>query len=188
MKISWGKPTILIADLDAESFKWVKLPTPSDGSTQLNTTEGTKTEALVEGGDVEDVKYASSRYQLQYNLRAIKGRIKPIKDNNGVIIHNYAVLVQPEDPACSGIFIPLTAVTVQNTYTAADGKAWMYKHDALKLEDDTNQVKDGVVTITYGSGGEITKVTFKPEDEEKKSYSGKAYDLTSTAELENTVV
>lgn len=187
MKISWGKPTILVADLDASPFAWKKIPTPSDGSTQLSTTEGDKTEALVEGGAVEDVKYSKSKFALQYNVRALKNRVKPIKDKDGVITHNYAVLLQPEDAACAGFLIQLSTVSVQNTFTAADGKAWLYKHDALQLEDETNQVKDGVAGIEYNSDGSVKKVTFKPEDEETKSYSNKTFDLTATEQLTTEV-
>ena len=57
---------------------------------------------------------------------------------------------------------------------------------ALALEDETNQVKDGVVTITYGSDGNtIQKVTFAPEDEETKEWNGKVYDITNTEKLTN---
>ena len=177
MKISWGKPTILVADLDASEFAWKKIPTPADGTTQLSTTAGDKTEALVEGGAVEDVKYAKSKYALQYNVRATKGRKKPIQDKDGVVTHNYAVILQPEDAGCSGLLIQLSTVSVENTFTAADGKAWLFKHDALQLEDESNQVKDGVVGITYGSDGAITKVTFKPDEDTK------TYNLTATEKL-----
>jgi hypothetical protein len=177
MKNSWGKPTILVADLDATTFEWKKIPTPADGTTQLSTTAGDKTEALIEGGAVEDVKYAKNKYSLQYNIRALKGRKKPIQDNDGVVTHNYAVLLQPEDASCSGFLIQLSAVSVENTFTSADGKAWLFKHDALQLEDETNQVKDGVATITYGTDGAISKVTFSPDDSEK------TYDITGTEQL-----
>jgi hypothetical protein len=188
MKASWGKPTILVADLDASSFAWTKVYTPADGSTQLTTTQGDKAELLAEGGGVEDTKYTRSKYALQYIIRALKGRKKPIKDNDGVVKHNYALILQPEDPACSGILIQLSNVNVQNTFTAAEGKGWQFTHDALLLEDETNQVKDGVVTITYGSDGTtIQKVTFAPEDEEGKSYNNKVYDLTSTVEFKTEV-
>ena len=180
MKVSWGKPTILVADLDAAPFKWQKMPTPANGTTQLTTTEGTKNEALVEGGAAEDVRYDKSKFAMQYDIRALKGRVRPIRDNDGVVRHNYALVLQPADPGYPGILIQLSAVTVQNTYTAADGKMWRYKHDALQLEDETNQVKDGIVAIEYDSDGSVKKVTFTPEDEADKSYSGKTYDITST--------
>ncbi len=177
MKSSWGKPTILVADLDATSFAWKKVPTPVDGTTQLTTTAGDKTEALVEGGAVEDVKYAKNKYALQYNIRALKGRKKPIQDNDGVVPHNYAVLIQPEDAACSGHLIQLSSVSVEMSFTSADGKVWTFKHDALQLEDETNQVKDGVVTISYDTDGSVSKVTFSPDESEK------TYDITSTEQL-----
>lgn len=188
MKASWGKPTILVADLDASVFAWKKIYTPADGSTQLSTTQGDKNELLAEGGGVEDTKYLRSKYALQYNIRALKGRTKPIKDNDGVVTKNYALLLQPEDPQCSGILIQLSNVNVQNTFTAAEGKGWLFTHDALLLEDETNQVKDGVVTITYGSDGtSIQKVTFAPEDEEFKQYNGKVFDLTATEKFTKEV-
>lgn len=189
MKASWGKPTILVVDLDASQFEWLKIYTPADGSTQLSTTQGDKAELLAEGGGVEDTKYTKSKYALQYIIRALKGRTKPIKDKDGVVKHNYALILQPEDPACSGLLIQLSNVNVQNTFTAAEGKGWQFTHDALLLEDESNQVKDGIVTIEYEEDGKtVKKVTFKPEDEEDKSYGGKVYNLTSTVEFTNETV
>lgn len=186
MKASWGRPTILIADLDTKPFAWKKIYTPADGTTNLATTQGDKVELIAEGGGVEDTKYNRSKYALQYVLHALKGRTKPIKDSDGVVRKNYAVALQPEDPQCSGLLIQLTNVNVQNTFTAAEGKGWLYTHDALALEDETNQVKDGVVTITYGpDGNTIQKVTFAPEDEETKEWNGKVYDITNTEKLTN---
>lgn len=187
MKASWGKPTILVVDLDATPFKWQKQYTPADGSTNLSTTQGDKAELLAEGGGVEDTKYTRSKYALQYIVHALKGRKKPIKDNDGVVKHNYGLILQPEDPACSGLLIQLSNVNVQNTFTAAEGKGWQFTHDALLLEDGTNQVKDGIVGIEYNEDGSVKKVTFAPEDEEDKSYDNKTFDLTSTIEFTTEV-
>ena len=44
-KLSWGKPTIYIKDLDTEGAKWTKIPTPVKDSTELTPTKGDKKEA-----------------------------------------------------------------------------------------------------------------------------------------------
>lgn len=93
--IGWGKPRIFVKDLDASSPKWEELPTPVENSTQLTTTKGDKQEAKIEGGENEDVKYGKNTYALVLNIRAAKGRKRPISDSDGVVTHNYAIALQP---------------------------------------------------------------------------------------------
>lgn len=100
--LSWGKPRIFIKDLDSEAPKWEELPTPVENSTQLSTTKGTKQEAKVEGGENEDVRYGKNTYALVTNIRAAKGRKRPVSDEDGVVMHNYAIALQPEDKEVQG--------------------------------------------------------------------------------------
>ena len=73
--LGWGKPRILVKDLDATGAAWEELPTPVENSTQLATTKGDKQEAKIEGGENEDVKYGKNTYALTFNIRAAKGRV-----------------------------------------------------------------------------------------------------------------
>lgn len=156
--LGWGKCRLFVKDVDESNAKWKEFPTPVEGSTTLETTKGDKQEAKVEGGENEDVRYAKSTYTLNANIRAAKGRIKPIKDEDGIIAHNYAVAVQPEDPEAIGIYIPKAKPSVNDTWSTEEGGIWEYAFDALKNEG-TTQIQMGVIKVT-GSGDSL-EVTFE---------------------------
>lgn len=150
MIVNWGKPKIWVKDLDDDKSQWVEVPTPVEDSTELTTTEGDKLEAKIEGGENEDVRVKRSTYEFAFNIRKTKGRTAPIESVDGVVEHNFALMLQPEDPACVGFSIEKANVSVLDTYTAADGSAWQYKFSALK-PDNGSQIKWGVVTETQGT-------------------------------------
>ena len=54
--LSYGKPKIEIAELDADDnmFPWVQIDVPKDGTTSMETQEGDNTEYLEEGGGLVD--------------------------------------------------------------------------------------------------------------------------------------
>lgn len=163
MILSWGKPRIFIKDLDVADAKWQEVPTPVEDSTQLSTTKGDKKEAKVEGGENEDVKYNKNTYALVFNIRQAKNRKKPISDSDGIIMHNYAVALQPEDPTIEGFVIDKSAVSIEDTWTSADGGVWIYTFDALKA-DKGDQVKWGTVAVT--GSGESLVVDFTPNEDD----------------------
>lgn len=156
--LGWGKCRLFAKDIDDTDADWFEFPTPAEGSTTLETTKGDKQEAKVEGGENEDVRYAKSTYTLNANIRAAKGRKKPIQDSDGIIDHNYAIAVQPEDPLATGIYIPKAKPSVNDTWSTEEGGIWEYAFDALKNEG-TTQVQMGVITVTE-SGDAITDVKF----------------------------
>lgn len=158
--IAWGKPRIFVKDLDAEIKKWMELPTPVMDSTQLTPTKGDKKEAKVEGGANEDVRYGKNTYLLALQIRKAKGRNTPIPHEDGVVAHNYAVVVLPEDPETPGIAIEKATVSVEDTFTAAAGAIWGYNFDALQPAAG-NQVKDGIITVTEAEGN-ISKIEITP--------------------------
>lgn len=162
--IGWGKPRIFIKDLDAASPAWEELTTPVENSTELTTTKGDKQEAKIEGGENEDVKYGKNTYALALNIRAAKGRKRPISDSDGVIAHNYALALQPEDPDVQGFCMEKSTVSVEDTFTAADGGVWAYVFDALKPGTDKKQIQWGKIIVTESSGS-ISKIECDPEDE-----------------------
>lgn len=164
--IGWGKPRIFVKDLDATSPKWEELPTPVENSTQLTTTKGDKQEAKIEGGENEDVKYGKNTYALVVNIRAAKGRKRPISDSDGVVAHNYAVALQPEDPEVPGFCMEKTTVSAEDTFTSADGGVWAYTFDALKSAANKNQVQWGKIIVTPTTGSPITKIECDPDDED----------------------
>lgn len=158
--LGWGKCRLFVKDLDDKDAEWIEFPTPVENSTTLETTKGDKQEAKVEGGENEDVRYAKSTYVLNAGIRAAKGRVKPIKDSDGIIDHNYAVAVQPEDPQAIGIYMAKAKPSVEDTWSTEEGGIWNYAFDALKNEDAT-QVQMGVITLKMNADGKtIDDVTF----------------------------
>lgn len=164
--IGWGKPRIFVKDLDASSPKWEELPTPVEDSTQLTTTKGDKQEAKIEGGENEDVKYGKNTYALVLNIRAAKGRKRPINGSDGVVAHYYAVALQPEDPEVPGFCMEKTTVSVEDTFTSADGGVWAYTFDALKYAAEKTQVQWGKIIVTPTTGSPIAKIECAPDDED----------------------
>lgn len=155
--LSWGKPRIFVKDLDTTGAKWKELPTPVQDSTELQPTKGDKMEAPVEGGQNEDVKYKDSKYAVVYNIRKKKGRKQPIPTLNGVAEKHYGFMLQPEDPTNIGFYIEETTVSVDDSFTAADGAIWQLQHDAIKAKSG-NTVKWGNVEL------EETTITFTETD------------------------
>ena len=154
--IGWGRCAIYVKDLDASEQKWEKQATPVENSTQLTPTKGSKQEAKIEGGENEDVRYGTNNYALAYQIRKAKGRKPVIEHVDGVVAHNYAVVVIPEDPEVpSGLYIASSAVSVEDSFSTQEGGADLFTHDALKPSDGSRLVKWGVFTVT-DNGGTIT--------------------------------
>jgi len=163
-QVSWGKPTLYYKDLDESTPKWRLAPTPAEGTTSIETSKGDKKEAKIEGGENEDVKYNKSTYALTFDIRATKNRKKIVSDEDGVVAHNYAFAVVPEDSACYGILIEKSNVSVETKYSAEDGVTHTYTVDALKPASG-NQVKFGIINVTTQSG----VISISCEEEEVQS-------------------
>lgn len=146
--LSWGKCTIWIGKLgasDAAPSSWKKIPTPVENSTVLTSTKGDKTEAKVEGGEVEAVRYGKNTYSLAFNIRAAKGRAKPVEDTNGTIEGNYAIKLQPEDKTVEGLDIKKATLSMLPSFNTADGTIWQYTADVLLPEDGSDAIKFVVI-------------------------------------------
>ena len=151
--IGWGKPHIFIKELGDVDAIWEEVPTPAEGTTELATEKGDKQEAKLEGGANEDVRYNKNTYALSFTIRAAKGRKKLMKDEDGIITSNYSIILQPEDPQIDGICIDKAQVSVEDTWSAEEGGAWIYTFDALQPDKGT-QVKYGKVNVT-GTGDDL---------------------------------
>lgn len=154
MDLGWGKCRIFIKKLGEPAAKWKEVPTPVDGSTQLNPTKGDKKEAKIEGGENEAVKYGFNNYELIYQIRRAEGRAMPIDHNDGVVLGEYAVALQPENPDVDGFIIDRSTVSVSDPFTTEEGSVWEYTHDVLKPEDNSKKVKWGKISVT-GSGDSL---------------------------------
>lgn len=145
--IGWGKPRIFVKNADQTGAVWKELNTPVENSTQLGVTKGDKLEAKIEGGENEDVKYKRSTYALAFNIRKAKNRQAPFPSLDGVVKAHYAVMLQPEDPAVEGFYIESATVSVDDTFTAADGAMWQVTMEAIKAATG-DTVKWGTVTVS----------------------------------------
>ena len=153
MELSWGKCTIKIGKLQSSGeapSSWIDIPTPVENSTKLTPTKGAKKEAKIEGGENEAVKYAANTYTFEFEIRAGKGRRKPVEDTDGVITGEYAVKLQPEDKTVEGIIIDRSVLSLEDTYDTDNGTKWKYTADVLKPKTG-NQVKFEVVNFN-GAG------------------------------------
>lgn len=156
--LSWGKPRLFIQKIGETNAAWKELPTPVEDSTQLTTTKGDKVEAKVEGGENEDVRYGKNTYALVFNIRAAKGRKKPVPDSDGIIEGEYKVALQPEDPDTPGLMIEKAKLSIEDTWSSADGGMWAYTADALKPEAG-DQVKWGKVAVSEEGAVTFTEDT-----------------------------
>ena len=162
--LSWGKCWIYVKKVAEEASKYIKFPVPVENSTQLNTTQGTKQEAKIEGGENEAVRYGRNTYALVSQVRIAANRLKPLADSDGKISGMYEVIVSPEDASAIGIKIDSAVVSCVTSYTSQDGLIAEYTFDAVKpAKGDT--VKLGTVTVT-GEDTEGESVTFAEAAEE----------------------
>ena len=135
-QLSWGKPDMETApSIDgaaAADAEWQAIDTPKQGTTKLTTTAGTETEASEEGGELVDWRKEKNKYQLEFDLFVKKGGKRPWEDTDGVIEGEHSIRLTPEDPACEGILIDRCTVSVEHSYTTADGILLHYVAKALK--------------------------------------------------------
>ncbi|MCQ2348976.1 MAG: hypothetical protein MJZ98_00685 [Paludibacteraceae bacterium] len=144
--LSWGKPTIQVKKyvngvLDPSENDWITLSTPVQGTTNLDTADGDTVQALEEGGGVVDSYTNKSQFTLSMELFVKKNETKPIDDNDGVVLDNYAVRLVPEDAENNGYLFKKCAVTARETWTSADGGRWVYTFTALVPDDGGKMVR-----------------------------------------------
>jgi len=133
--IGWGKPKVEGGKLTANGgapTTWIVFPEIVQGTAQLTTEQGNKQEALEEGGGIVDVRFDKSKYTFELELFVKKGDTKPIEDDDGIILDNYAIRLTPEDPKTEGFIMDRTNVSCVETWTSNDGKRWKYTFSGLK--------------------------------------------------------
>lgn len=158
--LSWGKPRIFVKDIDTPDADWKELNTPAQDTTELQPTKGDKMEAPIEGGENEEVKYKDGLFAVVYNIRKYKGRAVPIPNKNGVASKHYAFCLMPEDNTNIGFYIEKTTVTIDDTFTPADGAVWAIQHDAIAAASG-NTVKWGTASI---AGGKLSFTETQPAE------------------------
>ena len=163
--LSWGKPTIIVKSEEDKAI-YRLMATPVEGSTNLETTEGDKTEAKKEGGEIVDVRNNKSTYVLNYEIYAEKGAKKPFADQDGIITKSYSIFVVPEDENAIGIAMQKSKVVMNTSFTAADGIKYAIAHTALATDGETPQCQFGYVKVTKDAEGKITNVEIEEVEAE----------------------
>lgn len=134
--LSWGRCQVAwgVSDKGTTASFGNVLPIPKQDTTKLNTSSGSATEALEEGGEVVDVRYSKSTYELEFELFVKKGESIPTvgTEKDGLIIGDYGFKVTPEDPECYGIQIDRAHVNKEITFASADGIIVKFVAKALK--------------------------------------------------------
>lgn len=132
--LSWGKYTLEHAKSEAgqPTGEWTEIATPREGSGKLTPTAGTDVDAKEEGGGVVDSRRGKTTYTFDWYNFVKKGEARPFTDDDGVIAGEHALRVTPEDDACEGIQIDRCTISVEEEFTAADGKLLHYTAKCLK--------------------------------------------------------
>jgi hypothetical protein len=134
--LSWGKPKVEFTQstngAPGTGATWSEFPEIKENTAKLTPTKGTKVEATEEGGDTVDVRYSKNKSTFECEMFVKKGDARPIADEDGVVIEKYAVRLTPEDDETEGFLIENSTVSVEETWTSADGKMLKYTFDALK--------------------------------------------------------
>lgn len=132
--LSWGKCKLQHSDSTdgTPGSNWTDWDCPKEDTTQLTPTAGNETTANEEGGDIIDVRYGKTTYELTFTLFVKKGSTRPVEDTDGVISGEHAFRIIPEDEACEGIQIDRCKLRVEENFTTADGKTLVYTAKVLK--------------------------------------------------------
>jgi len=134
--LSWGKPKVEVvahvAGVIPAVPTWIVFPVIVEKTATLATEKGAKSEALGEGGEVIDTRYAKNKYSFSAEVFVKKGDSKPIVDDDGLIVANYGIRMTPEDVTLEGWIMEAAAVSVEETWSSEAGKKWKYTFDGVK--------------------------------------------------------
>lgn len=147
--LSWGACEITatpIPNSGATPSSAVTFPTPVEGTTQLTTTQGDKTEAKVEGGAVMASRYGANSYELAFDIRMHSSLTTlPLDGKDGVVPGEFKVEIKPTDNAAApGVTIARASCNVQVSYTSEGGVIATYTFSSLVVEGG-NQITVGVI-------------------------------------------
>lgn len=182
--LSWGQCDIFVRQYNGTSkgSTWLKFDTPVEGSTSLETSEGDKTEAKVEGGENEAVRHAKSTYALKWEERIGAGHTDTVEDLDGIIAGEFEVLLFPtENPTAPALYIPVADGSATDSYTSADGTKKAYTFDAVKnsvkvgatgAKKDLGQVAWGSATLDGTTGLPTAFYAFKDPQTTKENLLG----------------
>lgn len=149
--LSWGKCKVKLTPIEgtgATEQEHVFTDIVED-STSLETTQGDKQEATIEGGEIEAVRYKANSYELGFQVRLKSDQIEPpIDGDEGVVAGEWTAKVEPEASGAPMCTINRAAVNVQVSFSAAEGFMATYTVSSLRPKD--------------GKGKQITMAAYTP--------------------------
>lgn len=128
-QLDWGKVKVVIDKDKSESA--ITIEDVVDGSTSLQTTQGDKTEAKIEGGEVIATRYQRNKYSLQFQEYGQPS----IEDLDGVVpgIHS-VTLINCDSGEDKEVFTIQAVINVQPGYTSQYGTVTQYTCDAVRQQ------------------------------------------------------
>lgn len=134
--LSWGKGLLETTPskdgAPASPEAWKAIDTPKKDTLKLTPTAGEEVTAQEEGGDDVDNRVGANSFLLEFDLFVKKGKERPWDDNDGIITGNHAFRYTPEDEETEGFLIDNSTVSVEESYSTAEGKLLHYKAKVLK--------------------------------------------------------
>lgn len=136
MKVLLGKPKIeFTASPAAQNATWTEIDTPREGTTTLNTTDGTALEAKEEGGVVVEHIDTADSYSLEFECFKKNGVALPFTDVDGVINGEFAFRVTSAvDTVAPSFQIDRARVSASVQYSVNDTLRVKYTVTPLKPE------------------------------------------------------
>lgn len=134
--LSWGKCKITttpsVSGAPAEQAVWKEIDTPKEDTTKITASAGAEKTATEEGGELVDFKRAKNTYSFEFDIFVKKGKARPFADEDGIVEGEHAFRIVPEDTSCEGTQIDRSIVSVEESYSSADGKMLHYVVKPLK--------------------------------------------------------
>lgn len=129
--LDWGKCKVII-DKGEDTEKVIE--DVVDGSTGLTTTQGDKTEAKIEGGEVIATRYQRNKYSLQFQEYGQPS----VESVDGVVpgIHK-VTLVNCDEDEDKIVFSINAVINVQPNWTSQYGTVTQYTCDAVRQASGT---------------------------------------------------
>ena len=195
MKINFGTPKIeYCRSVNGRPFgEWKELDLPKQSTSQLDTPDGTTTQAIDEAGKVVDQFTTPGASTLEFELFRKKGLAFPFADVNGVVSDEYAFRVSSKiDPNVPAYQIDRGSVFAKKTWNVTDGYRKAYTVTALDPAEG-DMVKDLGVTVdkealTFTSAADSTVKTIEADGHGAISASVPTADNWATVTVNNGVV
>lgn len=133
--LSWGKCELTIEPIPGSGGSSVSnFPIPVDDSTQLTGTQGDKTEAKIEGGEIVATRTDAANYTLATKIRLHSElTTPPLGNGDGQIQGEYKVTIKPlENTTSPKITLNRCSASAMFNYSSAEGITVDYSFDVLK--------------------------------------------------------